>query len=163
MGLELFFRKCRTGVLSYYSHHLSKAERNYCITRRELLAVVAIQRFHPYLYRRSFTIRMDHAALSLLLNFKYPEGQISRWLEEVQQYDFVVEYRSTSMQMRYPDARASLMDANTVRDWKLRSSCSMIVVMEIILASLSVMELKGLLGVERSGELPRRMIEMLDL
>ena len=78
-------------ALSYYSHRLSKAERNYCIARRELLAIVkAIRRFHPY---RSFTIRTDHAALRWLLNFKYPEGQIARWLEELQQYDFVVEYR----------------------------------------------------------------------
>ena len=27
------------------------------------------------------------------MNFKCPEGQIARWLQELQQYDFVVEYR----------------------------------------------------------------------
>ena len=41
-------------VLCYYSHRLSKAEHNYCVTRRELLAVVrATRRFHPYLYGRT--------------------------------------------------------------------------------------------------------------
>ena len=53
----------------------------------------AIRRFHPYLYGRSFTIRTDHAALRWLLNFKCPEGQIARWLQELQEYDFVVEHR----------------------------------------------------------------------
>ena len=73
-------------ALSYYSHRLSRAERNYCVTRRELLAIVkAIRRFHPYLYGRSFTIRTDYAALRWLLNFKCPEGQIARWLQELQQ------------------------------------------------------------------------------
>ena len=27
-------------ALSYYSHRLSRAERNYCVTRRKLLAIV---------------------------------------------------------------------------------------------------------------------------
>ena len=53
----------------------------------------AIRRFHPYLYGRTFTIRTDHAALHWLLNFKCPEGQTARWLQELQQYDFTVEHR----------------------------------------------------------------------
>ena len=80
-------------ALSYYSQRQSRAERNYCVTRRELLAVVkAFRRFHPYLYGRSFTIRTDHAALRWLLNFKCPEGQIARWLQELQEYDLIVEH-----------------------------------------------------------------------
>ena len=35
-------------VVAYYSQALNKAERNYCITRKELLAVVeAVKHFHP--------------------------------------------------------------------------------------------------------------------
>ena len=65
-------------ALSYYSQRLSRAGCSYCVTRRELLAVAkAIQRFHPYLCGRSFTVRTDHAALRWLLNFKCPEGQIA--------------------------------------------------------------------------------------
>jgi hypothetical protein len=38
-------------VITYYSKTLNKAERNYCITQRELLAIVkALAQFHKYLY-----------------------------------------------------------------------------------------------------------------
>ena len=81
-------------VIAYYSCSLNKAERNYCVTRRELLAVIkAVRRFHPYLYGRAFTLRTDHAALPWLLNFRCSEGQTARWLQELQQYNFKVEHQ----------------------------------------------------------------------
>ncbi|POS82770.1 hypothetical protein EPUL_005785, partial [Erysiphe pulchra] len=62
-------------VIGYFSKVLSKPERNYCVTRRELLAVVkSIEHFHKYLYGRRFLLRTDHAALVWLLRFKSPEG-----------------------------------------------------------------------------------------
>ena len=73
---------------------LSRRERQYCTTRRELLAVVrATQHFHTYLYGREFTARTDHAALKWLLSSKNPEGQTARWLEHLQRYNFTVEHR----------------------------------------------------------------------
>ena len=81
-------------VIAYYSSNLSRAEKNYCATRRELLAVIkAVRRFHPYLYGRPFTVCTDHAALRWLLNFSCSEGQLARWLQELQLYDFKVEHR----------------------------------------------------------------------
>jgi hypothetical protein len=54
-------------LISYYSKSFNKAERKYCVTRRELLAVVAsIKNFHHYLYGRKFKVRSDHGALSWL-------------------------------------------------------------------------------------------------
>ena len=79
--------------LAYYSQALSRQERQYCVTRRKLLAVVkAVRHFHPYLYGLHFTIRTDHAALKWLLSF-CPEGQVACWLQQLQEYDFVVEHR----------------------------------------------------------------------
>ena len=87
-------------VIAYYSHTLSRAEKNYCATRKELLAVVAsIGHFHYYLYGRKFTVRSDHSALQWLFNFRNPEGQIARWIQKLQEYDFdVIHRRGTSHQ-----------------------------------------------------------------
>ena len=78
-------------VVAYASRVLSKQERNYCVTRRELLAVVAfLQHFRQYLLGTPFTIRTDHSALTWLQNFKQPEGQLARWLEQLQEYEFTI-------------------------------------------------------------------------
>ena len=80
--------------ITYFSKTLSKPETRYCVTRRELLAVVkATEHFHPYLYGNPFLIRTDHASLRWLLSFKNPEGQMARWLQKLQQYNFNVEHR----------------------------------------------------------------------
>jgi len=42
-------------VMAYYIKTLAAAEKNYCTTRKELLAVVkAVKHFRPYLYGRRF-------------------------------------------------------------------------------------------------------------
>ncbi|KAJ8333758.1 hypothetical protein SKAU_G00410770 [Synaphobranchus kaupii] len=82
-------------VVAYYSRALGKAECNYCVTRRELLAVVrALHHFRPYLQGSHFRLRTDHASLTWLLNFKNPEGQVARWLEQLQGYDFEIRHRA---------------------------------------------------------------------
>ena len=81
-------------VISYYSKCFSKSERNYCVTRRELLAVVsAVKQYHHYLYGCNFLVRSDHGALRWLMNFKQPGGQLARWLETLSMYDFNIEHR----------------------------------------------------------------------
>ena len=91
-------------VVAYFSQKLKKCERNYCVTRRELLAVVlSVRHFKYYLCGLPFVIRTDHAALQWLMTFREPEGQVARWLEELQEYDFKVEHR--------PGARHSNADA----------------------------------------------------
>lgn len=82
-------------VVAYFSKTFNRAERRYCVTRRELLAIVrAIRHFKYYLCGLPFTIRTDHAALQWLMSFKEPEGQIARWLEELAPYVCKVEYRA---------------------------------------------------------------------
>ncbi|KAL5471114.1 hypothetical protein EMCRGX_G029195 [Ephydatia muelleri] len=81
-------------VVGYGSCTLSKSERNYCVTRRELLAMVYfVDHFRRYLLGRKFTLRTDHAALKWLQSFKSPEGKMVRWLEKLQDFDFVVVHR----------------------------------------------------------------------
>ena len=81
-------------VIAFASRSLSKAERKYCATRHEILALVwAIKHFCPYLYGRHFTVRTDHASLRWLQSFHEPEGQVARWLECLSEYDFEVVHR----------------------------------------------------------------------
>lgn len=82
-------------VICYYSKTFSKCERNYCVTRKELLAIVSsVKHFHHYLYGRQFLVRSDHGSLRWLMNFKNPEGQLARWLEMLNTYDFTIEHRA---------------------------------------------------------------------
>ena len=81
-------------VIGYYSRTLTQPERQYCVTRCELLALVAaVKQFHTYLYGRKVTVRTDHGALRWLLNFKNPEGQMARWLGDLGRYDLDIQYR----------------------------------------------------------------------
>jgi len=81
-------------VIAYASRLLNKSERNYCVTRRELLAVVYfVKQFRPYVLGRQFLIRTDHAALRWLRTMMDPVGQQARWLETLEEYQFEVEHR----------------------------------------------------------------------
>ena len=82
-------------MISYVSRTLTKSERNYCVTRKELLGLVYFLRhFRPYLLWRPFLVRTDHAALKWIQQFKEPEGQIARWLEQLQEFNLETEYRA---------------------------------------------------------------------
>jgi hypothetical protein len=73
-------------VIAYYSKTPSRAERNYCVARRELLAIVrTLEHFHKYLYGEEFHLRMDHSALTWLMSFKNLQGQTARWIQRLQE------------------------------------------------------------------------------
>ena len=55
--------------------------------------VKAVSHFHHHLYGHHFHTRTDHAALRWLFSFRHPEGQLARWLERLQEYDFTIQYR----------------------------------------------------------------------
>ena len=81
-------------VICYGSKKLDKAQRNYCVTRKELLAVVTfVNQYRHYLLGQEFTLRTDHSSLRWLCNFKQPEGQLARWLEVLSQYNFQIVHR----------------------------------------------------------------------
>jgi transposase InsO family protein len=81
-------------AVAYYSKTLSPAERNYCVTRRELLAVVkAMKHFRPYLYGQKFRLRSDHASLRWLCRRQEPSAQVARWLEILAEFQYQLEHR----------------------------------------------------------------------
>ena len=97
-GLGVVLSQVQVGkerVIAYAAQALSKAERNYSTTRKELLALVwGTEHFETYLYGRRFLARTDHSALQWLKNFKNPRGLVDRWLERLSDFDFEVEHRS---------------------------------------------------------------------
>jgi hypothetical protein len=82
-------------VIAYASHKLTQAERNYCVTRKELLSVYKyVKHFSHYLYGKRFKIRTDHKALTWLLNWDNPTtSQYHTWIAELSEYDFTIEHR----------------------------------------------------------------------
>lgn len=80
--------------ISYCSFSLTPEQRRYCTTRKELLAVIRFTRhFRHYLLGRHFNVRTDHSSLQWLMNFKNPNGQLARWLEELSQYWMEISHR----------------------------------------------------------------------
>jgi len=81
-------------VIAYGSRLFSAAEKRYCITRKELLAVVHfVKVFRQYLLGGHFILRTDHAALRWLWKTPEPIGQQARWLERLAEYDFEIIHR----------------------------------------------------------------------
>ena len=84
-------RKC---VITYASRLLSKPERSHCVTRRKLLAMVVFTKyFRHFLIGKHFTLCTDHGSLTWLRYFQEPEGQMARWLEHLQEFDFTIFHR----------------------------------------------------------------------
>jgi len=67
-------------VIAYAFKALSRSERNNCVTRRGMLAVVYYMRaFRQFLLCQKFLIRTDHAALQWIQKTPEPIGQQARW------------------------------------------------------------------------------------
>jgi len=104
-------------VGSYAGRALSANERNYCITRKELLAVVYyLKYFKQYLLGHKFIVRTDHAALTWLRQTPEPVGQNARWLEQLEEYTFEVQHR--------PGERHGNADAMSRRPCLNKPSCT---------------------------------------
>ena len=85
----------REKVIAYASHRLTKAEKAYCVTRKELYAVYRyVLQFRHYLAGKRFIIRSDHQALQWILNLKSPNtSQFCTWKMELESYDFEIRAR----------------------------------------------------------------------
>lgn len=103
-------------VICYASRLYSAAEKRYCVTRKELLAVVYfVKNFRQYLLGRSFILRTDHSALQWLRRTPEPIGQQGRWLEILEEYNFTVEHR--------PGAKHANADAMSRRPCRQCGQC----------------------------------------
>jgi len=108
-------------VISYGSKALSKCERNYCITRRELLAVVQFtEQFKHFLLGRKFLVRTDNSAVrywtKIHSNSYEPLGQVARWLVKLSAFNFDIKHR--------PGRQHSNADSLSRRPWLCCAQCS---------------------------------------
>ena len=84
--------------LEFFSRCMTKAECNYCTTRRELLALIEALRHwkHYCMGGPEILVRTDHASLKWLQSFKSPQAQLARWIEELSMYNIQIEHRPGS-------------------------------------------------------------------
>ena len=80
--------------IQFQARTLTKSERNYSATKRELLAVVfAFARFHQFLFGRRFTLFTDHRALVHLQSQKHLNALQQAWFDELFKYNYEVCHR----------------------------------------------------------------------
>ena len=78
-------------LLAFFSRVLSKSERSYSATHRELLAIVfGLKKCRHYLWGRRFTIFTDHRALSYLMSQRDASPLLTRWFDELMEFSFDV-------------------------------------------------------------------------
>ncbi|XP_063923109.1 uncharacterized protein K02A2.6-like [Zophobas morio] len=83
--------------IAYASKSLNETQQNYAQIEKETLAIAfGCQRFHQYLYGKSFVVESDHRPLETI--FKKPLNKcplrIQRLRITLQMYDLVVKYKS---------------------------------------------------------------------
>ena len=87
-------------VLEYASRTFNKAERAYCVTRKELAALIfGLRHFRTYLLGRFFQVRCDHMALIYLRRTVEPIGQQARYMDYIEQFQFDLLYRKGPKQV----------------------------------------------------------------
>jgi hypothetical protein len=60
-----------------------------------MVIVRILEHFQKYLYGQEFRLRTDHSALTWLMNFTDLEGQASRWIQCLQEYNVTSEHRQS--------------------------------------------------------------------
>jgi len=89
-------------VVECTSRTLNPSRQRYCVTYREIYAVVFfVKHFRHYLMGRKFLVRTDRSSLRWLTNFETPEGMVARWKATLDEYDFTIDYRKGSLFENY--------------------------------------------------------------
>ncbi|MGL5707185.1 MAG: reverse transcriptase domain-containing protein, partial [Aeromonas sp.] len=80
-------------IIYTFSKGLDKAQMNYSVTDKELLAVIkGLEFFRSYLIGKPFVLKTDHKALEYLWSAKNMNSRMLRWSLKIQDYKFKIEY-----------------------------------------------------------------------
>ena len=78
----------------FASKVLSKTERNWSVTEREAYAIVwAVGYFRSFLLGHKLKLQSDHKPLVWMRQLVNPSPKIARWILQLEEYDFEIEYR----------------------------------------------------------------------
>ena len=79
--------------VAYFSTALQGSQLNWSTTEKEAYALVAaVRHWHVYLAGNHFTLHSDHNPLTRLRESKNPHRKISRWLSELEEYNYTIQY-----------------------------------------------------------------------
>jgi hypothetical protein len=81
-------------IVAYASKCFTDVQRRWCVTRRELFAIIfALRHWRHFLIGRPIVVRSDHSALRYLMSSKSLSSQWARYLDEIADYDIKVEWK----------------------------------------------------------------------
>ena len=82
-------------AIYFINKNLSKAELNYTVTEKELLAVVhSLNKFRHYITYYQTFVHTDHVAIKYLMNKPDVNARIIRWFLLLQQFDLTIVDKS---------------------------------------------------------------------
>jgi hypothetical protein len=101
------YPKC-INYISFMAQSLQERERKYSATKKELLAIVfALNKFHHYLWGRSFDLFSDHRALTFLHSQQNLNSMMTTWQDTILNYTFTIHYHPGIINI-LPDALSRL-------------------------------------------------------
>ena len=87
----------REYVVGYGGRSLSRAERNYGVSEKELLAICyGLGHFKHLIYGTDLTVVTGHKALQWLKSIPAPKNRLGRWSMILSNWNFQVQYRPGS-------------------------------------------------------------------
>ena len=74
--------------LAFASRVLTKAERNYSVTKKECLGLIWVaEHFRVYIYGRRCVLRTDHNPLLALSSSNKLKGRLARWALKLSEFE----------------------------------------------------------------------------
>ena len=129
MGIGAVLEQGKDGKMhpiAFVSRSLTKEEKNYSTTHKELLAVIwALKQFRPYIYKHKTVVHTDHQPLKHIVNMKNEDatadGRLARWLMTYSIYNPQMEYKpgkrnapADALSRLMPDPETTQIKVNNV-------------------------------------------------
>ncbi|KAG6788910.1 hypothetical protein POTOM_004988 [Populus tomentosa] len=81
--------------ITFYSEKLNDTRRRYSVYDMEFYALIqTLKHWRPYLVHREFILFTDHDSLKHLNSQSKLNARHARWMDYLQQYDFVIRHKS---------------------------------------------------------------------